>query len=91
MNYAIISNKVLFDSLPLISYFNIEKHGFKLIPYIHANALYLNEAKDKFSFSAGIGLSFRSEVLAIELNYTPLIMKEKARHGVELSVNFGLD
>jgi hypothetical protein len=91
MNYAIILNKILFDSLPLISYFNIDKHGFKLIPYIHGNALYLNEAREKFAFSAGVGLSFRSEALAVELNYTPFIMKEKVKHGVELSVNFGLD
>ena len=91
MNYAIVSNKILLDNLPLLSKITIEKHGFQLIPFLQGSALYLNEAKENFAFSAGVGLSFRSEALALELNYTPFIMKQKVKHGVEIAVNFGLD
>jgi hypothetical protein len=91
MNYILLSNKILFDNLPFVNYFNIEKHGFQIIPFIHCNALYLHQAKKKLNISAGVGLSFKSEAVAVELNYTPFIKSDKTTHGIELAFNFGSD
>jgi hypothetical protein len=93
MNYLLISNKLVLDDIPLFNNFNVANHGFQLSPFFHLSLLLAPGIRngDSMYLSAGFGLNFQTEALNFEINYTPIIKKNKLDSGVEFSLNFGTD
>jgi hypothetical protein len=93
MNYLLVGNKVTLDDIPVFNNFSLNKHGFQLSPFFHFNLLLVPGIRngDSLYYSAGFGLNFQTEAVNVELNYTPIVKKNKLDHGVEFSLNFGLD
>ena len=46
--YALFNNKILFKKMPIFNFFEMEKDGFEISPYIHFNSLI---TIDKFNFN----------------------------------------
>ncbi len=82
---------MIFDDVPVFKNFNMQTHGFQVSPFVHGNLLFTPQGEEKLYYSFGFGISFQSEAISIELNYTPYVEKGKYDHGVEFSINFGID
>ena len=46
--YSLFNNKILFKKMPIFNFFEMEKDGFEIAPYIHFNSLI---TIDKFNFN----------------------------------------
>ena len=46
--YSLFNNKILFKKMPIFNFFEMEKDGFEISPYIHFNILIII---DKFNFN----------------------------------------
>jgi hypothetical protein len=88
-----ISNKLLLEDIPVFNTFKLNVHGFQISPFFHFNFLVSPKVgtDQGLYYSGGFGLNFQTEACNLELNYTPVIKKNKLDHGVEFSLNFGTD
>ncbi len=91
-----ISNKVIFNNIPVFNNFSLIDDGVSLNPFIHFNALWTPESSTQPEYnplhlSAGFGFSLMTNALACEIYYNAYIKKNSHDVGREFSIKFGLD
>lgn len=88
-SYFMLCNKVLLKDFPLLGSFNIDKDGFKIMPFGHFVTLYTNN--NLLRMSSGIGITVLSKLFAFEVIYTPYVKKEITDIHSKFHVKFGID
>lgn len=98
-----ISNKVLFNNIPIFNNFSLVDDGISVSPFIHFNLLYTPQLKksddsetkpsdyDPLHLSAGFGVSLLTGAVSMEVYYNAYVKKNFDDVGKEFSIKFGLD
>lgn len=101
--YMMISNKVLFNNIPIFNNFSLVDDGISVSPFIHFNLLYTPQLKksddsetkpsdyDPLHLSAGFGVSLLTGAVSMEVYYNAYVKKNFDDVGKEFSIKFGLD
>lgn len=96
--YLAIKNKLIYNNVPIINNYTLQKDNFEIAPFVFFNVLICgntnlrpNKEYDRLHYTTGFGLNVLTDAFNIELYYNLFIKKNKFDIGREFGFNIGLD